>query len=88
MPQMMNSTSNDLYYFNENSFEITSNIECDIIEENKNIYKNVLFPPNSLLNTNFDSNEKYLSELKIEIRDPQRRCPQYPDSNMDESCNY
>ena len=86
MPQYMNGTSNEVYFLSESNFEIKTNIDCDILEENKLIYKNVLFPTANLFNKQFDPNIKYLNELNIEIKDPQGRCPGYPDQNMDESC--
>jgi hypothetical protein len=86
MPQYMNGTSNEVYCLSEFNFEIKSNIDCDILEANKLIYKNVLFPNSNLFNTQCEPNIKYLKELNIEIKDPQPSCPGYPDQSMDESC--
>ena len=59
-------------------------IDCDIIENNIIIYKNVLFPSKNSFITNKD--DKELIELRIEIQESDY-CPGYPNSEMDESCN-
>lgn len=83
----MNNTSAEIYYLIEKKFDIKSNIQqCDIIEMNKKIYTDILFPMNNLFNTSFESNSiKYLTELNIEVTS-QTECPTYPDTTMDESC--
>lgn len=86
MPHTMINTSNSIYYLNEKNFQITSNFDCDIIEENKIFYKNILFPSEDFFNSTYVPDARYLNELKIDINDPQKTCPDYPNSDMDESC--
>ena len=84
MPQKVSGTSKRLLYLKENNFKITSNIKtyCDIIEENKVIYKKMLF--NSINISNFPK-ENLLTELNIEI-ESSNICPGYPNSDINESC--
>lgn len=67
-------------------FKITNNLSktCDIIEENVKLYKNILFPPKFFINDKLNDNQKLLVELKIEIQD--NFCPNFPNSEMDETC--
>ena len=87
MPQFMNETSQALSYLSEKKFRITSNlaVSCDIIEENIKHYLNILFPPLIEINSDLNSTDKMLVELKIELAT--QECPSYPNSTMDESCN-
>jgi hypothetical protein len=86
MPKFMNQTTDNLYYFNKNTFKILTNMqkECDIIESNKKIYSNILFPPKMSFDVEMTTN--LLNELNIEIKDF-NNCPGYPGTDMDESCN-
>jgi len=83
----MNGTTNKLFFFDENNFKITSNLKvaCDIIEENKIIYKKVLFPPKSSFHS-LPVTSTFLYELKLVIEES-GACPGYPYLDMDESCN-
>ena len=87
MPKEMSGTSNNLFYFDENNFKISTNMRvvCDIIEENKNIYKKILFPPKSSFNS-LPVTTNFLYELKVVVEESDN-CPGYPDLEMDESCN-
>lgn len=83
MPKYMAETTNNLFFFYENNFKIKTNIDCDIIEKNKEIYKNILFPPK----TNYNSlplNTDFLYELNVNV-DALAPCPLYPNLEMDES---
>lgn len=84
MPQKIAGTSKRLLYLKENNFEITSNmkVNCDIIEENKSLYKKMLFNSKNITNS---PNESLLTELNIEI-ESSNICPGYPNSEMNESC--
>ena len=84
MPQNIYGTSKRLLYLEENSFKITSNmkVNCDIIEENKAIYIKNLF---NTKHTSNPKNESLITELNIEIKFS-NICPDYPNSEMDESC--
>ena len=81
----MGNSSQKLVYLNRDSFVFTTNLEvaCDILDENFKRYKNILFPPNFVINT--PSNENILVELKVNI-ESSRTCPGYPGINEDESC--
>lgn len=85
MPKEMKDTSNNLFYLDMNNFKITDNmgVDCDIIEENKKIYKKVLFPPMSEFHS-LPLNSDFLFELKLEVEE-KNTCPGYPDLTMDES---
>lgn len=85
MPQFLNETSKALSYLTKNDFRIVTNLEksCDIIEENIKLYRNILFPPLITIKSDLNQTEKLLVELKIELAS--QECPQYPNSNMDES---
>lgn len=83
MPKLMNGTTKNQFFFDENNFKITANIDCDIIEENKNIYKTILFPPMSSFKA-LPLNTAFLYELNINVKDT--NCPGYPHLKMDESC--
>jgi hypothetical protein len=87
MPQFVNETSKDLSYLSVDNFRITSNLvsPCDIIEENIKHYRHILFPPLIQINSNLNSSDKMLVELRIELSS--QECPLYPNSTMDESCN-
>ena len=87
MPQFFNETSKDLSYLSVDNFRITSNLvsPCDIIEENIKHYRHILFPPLIQINSNLNSSDKILVELRIELSS--QECPLYPNSTMDESCN-
>ena len=87
MPQFVNETSKDLSYLSQKNFRITSNLvdKCDIIEENIRLYKNILFPPLIKIESDLNSTDKQLIELRIELSS--QECPSYPNSTMDESCN-
>lgn len=84
MPKLMNGTSSDQLFFDEDNFKITSNIDCDIIEANKRIYKTILFPPKSSFKA-LPLNSDFLYELNIKVKTS--KCPGYPHLKMDESCN-
>lgn len=85
MPKYMNGSTNNLFVFDEDNFKITTNmkVDCDIIEENKKIYKKILFPPMSSFKS-LPLKSAYLYELKIEI-ETNDKCPGYPDLSMDET---
>jgi len=89
-PQFMNGTAQTVSFLSANRFQITTNmaVECDIIEENKVFYQNILFASKLVAIENAasrnDSQEKALTELNIEIGTPSE-CPKYPNSTMDES---
>lgn len=59
--------------------------DCDIIEENRKRYLNILFPPNYDFN-DFEPEDELLTELIINV-EQNDICPGYPDSNMNETCN-
>lgn len=82
-PQFINSTSAKKYLLVRNKFNITSNMEteCDIIEEAKKLYLNILFPPNFSF-SDFQPGDELLTELSITVNSS---CPGYPNSDMDES---
>ena len=86
-PQYMGESSKNVSYLSQEHFEFVSNfkVNCDIIEENIKLYRNILFPPLILINSSISAPEKMLMELNIEIIQNEK-CPLYPETNMDESC--
>lgn len=84
MPEFVNDTSKGFSVVKKDYFKITSNVNCDIIDENIKHYTNILFPSRMKINSVQDSKDVLLGELNIELVNTE--CPKYPNSNMDESC--
>ena len=82
----MKDSSNRLVYLNPDSFNITTNSECDIVTMNIKRYKTILFPRKLHLQVpDNNNNSQTLDELRIIVNE-QTSCPDLPDSNMDEFC--
>jgi hypothetical protein len=83
----MGNSSLKLVYLKRESFAFTTNfeIDCDLINDNLKRYKNILFPPNFIINV--PDNENILIELRINI-ESNKMCPGYPGTNEDESCIF
>jgi len=81
----MGNSSSKLVYLKKETFLFTTNLEidCDIINDNLKRYKNILFPPNFVINV--PPNENILIELRVNV-ESNKICPGYPGSNEDESC--
>ena len=84
-PQKVGGTSDVLLFFKRTDFKFTTNLvqDCDIINESFNLYTNILFTPNILYDPIINPNDKQIKELNFEISS---RCPEYPNSDIDESC--
>jgi hypothetical protein len=85
-PQKVERTSDILLYFKRTDFKFTTNLiqKCDIIDENFQLYSNILFTPKILYNPILNANDNQIKELRFEIEF--NSCPGYPNSDMDESC--
>ena len=59
-------------------------VDCDIIDENKRIYKRILFPPKSSFHS-LPVNSAFIYELNLDIEESDK-CPGYPTLEMNESC--
>ena len=85
-PLIVEGTSEVFLFFKRTEFTFKTNLKenCDIINENFKLYKNILFTPNILYNPALSPKDNQIKELNFEIFS--KSCPDYPSSDMDESC--
>lgn len=71
-------------------------IRCDLVEKNAQHYLNILFPPGNLYNDSSSfthhnqqqhQSDNLVKNLQLNII-KNDECPNYPDSNIDESCKF